>query len=217
MSRLLAPVGRVMDWLSASRANYWLSYVVDGAMPLLFVYFGSRHASSPLLAVTSVGAGMVMFTLIEYAVHRWLFHWKVDYMVGLHDVHHRVPTDPAALPFFWPPAALLVLWQLFTLLLGKPAGSYFVAGIAAGYFWYALLHHLEHSAWIHRPALRWLRKRYGVHVIHHQRGSCNYGVTSSFWDRAFGTYYLSSKRRSGDSAIVAGVSPLPHTPASRNR
>jgi len=196
VSKWLSAIGRGMQWLSASRVNYWVSYVADAAMPFAFLYLGSQFESALPRAMTmaSVGAGVFAFTLIEYAVHRWLFHWKIGFMVRIHDVHHCAPTEPAALPFFCAPGALVVLWVVFAMLFGAAAGSYFVAGISAGYFWYALLHHMEHSAWIHRPALRWLRKRYGMHVIHHQRDKRNYGVTTSLWDHVFGTHYLANKR-----------------------
>ncbi|MBL8266136.1 sterol desaturase family protein [Steroidobacter sp.] len=196
MSRVVAWLDDMLKTLSVSRSNYWLSYALDVVVPLLLVFAGSRHASTFASAAASVAAGIFAFTLIEYAVHRWLFHWNVTFMVRIHAVHHRTPNELAALPFFSAPGALFLLWLLFTALLGEPIGSYFVAGIAAGYVWYAVLHHLEHSEWIHRPALRWLRKRYGMHVVHHRHDDRNFGVTTSFWDHVFGTYYLTSKVRS---------------------
>ncbi len=60
------------------------------------------------------------------------------------------------------------------------------AGLMLGYVWYGGVHHVLHH-WRVRPGsyLYRLKRRHALH--HYARHSCNFGVTTQFWDRVFGT------------------------------
>jgi sterol desaturase/sphingolipid hydroxylase (fatty acid hydroxylase superfamily) len=180
---------RMIATLSASRTNYWLSYVIDASCAVVLGYLGVRnspHWAAPLLLF---GAGACVFTFVEYALHRWLFHAPGNPFGAVHQSHHARPAEPTALPFPSSPAAALVLWSLLSPLLGPQATYFVLCGLLTAYFYYAVLHHLQHSVRIKAVRIRWLRTRWIAHAVHHGRLNSNFGVTSSFWDRVLGTYY----------------------------
>ena len=82
----------------------------------------------------------------------------------------------------------IVVGALFPLWWGTgfDFASGITAGLMLGYIWYVGLHHLLHH-WRIRPGsylYHWKRR----HALHHYaRRPCNFGVTTQFWDRVFGT------------------------------
>lgn len=60
------------------------------------------------------------------------------------------------------------------------------AGIMLGYLWYVSVHHaLHHWRMEHASYLYTLKRRHALH--HHGAETCNFGVTTGFWDRLFRT------------------------------
>jgi cyclopropane-fatty-acyl-phospholipid synthase len=132
-----------------------------------------------------VGLGVLMWTMLEYLLHRFLLH-RVEPFRRWHLSHHQrpqalicTPTPVSALAF-----ATLVfapaLW-LFPRAQALPT----CLGILLGAFVYSMVHHAMH----HGPARGpWLRQRMRWHALHHRAGelAC-YGVTTSLWDRLMGT------------------------------
>ena len=64
----------LMGTISESRANYWASYVTDFSCPVLFAWLGAHHGLSWPAVILSSFLGVATFSLIEYAIHRWLLH-----------------------------------------------------------------------------------------------------------------------------------------------
>ncbi len=184
-----------MATISESRWNYYLSYVTDGACPLIFFYVGLRAHVSWSKAFIGIIAGSLLFTLVEYAIHRWLLHNPRSILFPLHATHHNAPTEPSAFLF---PASVVVLgivWLFFVPLLHLPSSSFVIAGFAAAYFYYGLLHHFEHSIKANRLPFRWMQKRWASHTVHHHLDHTNFGVMTSFWDYVFQTHHKQVKRR----------------------
>jgi sterol desaturase/sphingolipid hydroxylase (fatty acid hydroxylase superfamily) len=193
----------IIHWLRSiivSRANYWAAYAVDWLCPIVLGYLGWQEATSWPIPVLSVVAGCFVFTLVEYAIHRWGFHSDASFMTPIHQEHHDIPLNRTALPFFTSPGASLILWSIFRPLLGQEIACFFLSGVLAGYFCYSLLHHIEHNVRVKRglrriPPFSWLQARWAAHVVHHRLSDKNYGVTTSFWDRVFGTHHRSTKTK----------------------
>lgn len=82
-------------------------------------------------------------------------------------------------------------------LIGGAAFAFsLTGGFLLGYLCYVSVHHLVH----HRPArpgsvLFALKRRHALH--HHVTPEGNFGVTSGFWDRVFGTEIQLRQRGSG--------------------
>jgi hypothetical protein len=129
----------------------------------------------------AVAAGVALWTVLEYLMHRFAFHGFAP-----HYEHHAHPGAPeyilAPLWLSIPMAALLAgaIW----LLTGSAAVAWLaIAGVVAGYLTYEAVHLSIHSKTPGGAALRWLRK---YHYYHHFL--CDrvcYGVTSPIWDFVF--------------------------------
>jgi sterol desaturase/sphingolipid hydroxylase (fatty acid hydroxylase superfamily) len=135
---------------------------------------------------TLVLLGVVGWTLVEYLMHRLVFH-GVDPIRRWHAEHHRRPTALIFTP-------TIVSVTLIGVLVFLPAlvewnllrASALTLGVVAGYLIYTLTHHATHN-WHADNA--WLRRRKRWHALHHHQidvSTC-YGVTTSFWDHVFGT------------------------------
>ena len=140
--------------------------------------------SSPAAALPSLVAGWMAWTGAEYAVHRGVFHGPdLPIVANEHTAHHRDPlaTNP------WARALGHAAVAVASIAPGAALRqrNLTAAGIAfaAGYSRYELLHFGLH----HRPeqADQVLRRH---HDRHHRGGPRrNFGVTTTFWDRVFGT------------------------------
>jgi sterol desaturase/sphingolipid hydroxylase (fatty acid hydroxylase superfamily) len=181
--------------LSESRINYWASYAVDFSCPILFACLGLRHRPAWPVLIVSLLAGVVLFSLVEYAIHRWLLHNPRTVFYQLHAAHHIDPEKPAAFLFPTSLVILLPIWFLLTWI-HFPSASFFLCGFSGGYFYFGMLHHVEHSTRINQIPFRWLQKRWAAHSVHHHIDQSNFGVMTSFWDYVFGTQQRQQKRKS---------------------
>lgn len=184
----------VAHCISESRINYWASYVTDFTCPLLFAYLATRHHSNWPLAVVSFLSGWTVFSLIEYSVHRWLLHAGEGLLSRLHERHHNHPDEPSA--FFFPTSlvTLTLVWLLLDRTLHLDGASCFICGVASGYCYFGILHHLEHTTRINQLPFRWLQKRWAAHSVHHRLDHHNFGVITSLWDFVFRTHQSSKAR-----------------------
>lgn len=138
-------------------------------------------------------AGLVAFTLVEYLVHRHVFH-----MFEVHDhtkkwtphkqhgIHHDYPKDINRLAM--PPIASILVASAFFYLFRYILDDYsysFSAGFLSGYAFYLMIHYVIH---VYRPPANALKYLWIYHAIHHyQNEEVYFGVTSPFWDHVFGT------------------------------
>jgi sterol desaturase/sphingolipid hydroxylase (fatty acid hydroxylase superfamily) len=146
--------------------------------------------------------GLVFWTLAEYLLHRFVFHFEPDTRWGrrlhfiIHGVHHDYPHDPMRLvmpPSVSVPLATLVFLG-FRLLLGPAWSLPFFAGFLIGYLIYDMTHfHIHHHRSDNKLSLALRRYHYRHHFQQSDRG---YGVTSSLWDRVFRTVPI-LRRHSG--------------------
>ena len=136
--------------------------------------------------------GILLFSLVEYCVHRFMYHSGEDYkdeknwQYKVHGVHHEHPRekDLLALPI---PLALALL-PVFYLLFSWPMGNqvyFFFPGFLSGYASYLFIHYIIHTRQPPKNALGYLWKH---HLKHHY--ACDdraFGVSSPLWDYVFGT------------------------------
>jgi dihydroceramide fatty acyl 2-hydroxylase len=145
-------------------------------------------------------AGIGVWTLTEYWLHRLLFHWEPDNAFGhrmhfiIHGIHHDHPNDKMRLVM--PPAVSVPLAALFFfafwLTCGK-AGFPIFAGFMLGYLVYDYTHYYVHHF---VPKTRFAKKLREHHMRHHfQDHRYGYGVSSPMWDHAFGTQPRSRKEK----------------------
>jgi dihydroceramide fatty acyl 2-hydroxylase len=137
--------------------------------------------------------GAFLWTLLEYLLHRFVFHWKPRSAFGrqvhflAHGIHHLDPWDGTRLVF--PPVAgalvasaiFLALWA--ALPLGPAMAT--MGGLLVGYLAYDMTHYYTHHA---KPRGRWGRfvKRYHL-AHHHKHWERMFGVSQPLWDLVFRT------------------------------
>jgi sterol desaturase/sphingolipid hydroxylase (fatty acid hydroxylase superfamily) len=187
-NRVAGALRRALRVMSMSRLNYRLAFLTDIACAVSFGYLGLRTNSAWTLIGASAFLGAFTFSFVEYALHRWMFHASSLLAGEVHASHHRGPKDPSALPFWSSAVCAPALLWLLTRLFGTPLALWFLCGFFAAYFSYGMLHHLQHSVRIKNVPFKWLRRKWIAHAVHHGRADVNFGVTTSFWDRVFGTY-----------------------------
>ncbi|KAL5577797.1 hypothetical protein UlMin_019496 [Ulmus minor] len=146
----------------------------------------------PQLALM-VGLGIFIWTLLEYTLHRFLFHIKTKSYWGntahylLHGCHHKHPMDRLRLVF--PPTATAVLcipfWNLVKLMATPSTTPALFGGGLLGYVMYDVTHYYLHHGQPSKEQIRNLKK---YHLNHHFRiQNKGFGITSSLWDKVFGT------------------------------
>lgn len=143
--------------------------------------------------------GILAWTLIEYLMHRFVFHFRphnpsptTERIIFLfHGVHHAQPQLKTRLvmpPAVSVPLAVLVygLFLGLTRLLGAPGLLMpLFAGTLTGYLAYDLIHYATHHAAMRSGVLKFL-KRY--HMQHHFKSeNAQFGVSSPIWDYVFRT------------------------------
>jgi len=127
------------------------------------------------------GAGLMSWTLFEYAVHGWMGHIYKTFVTPIHAVHHRDPRAVFAIGT-WLPAALVAV---ILLAHGWSPAACFYLGLLAGFAAYEVIHYRIHFSARLTPVETRLRTH---HLVHHlRRPKMCLGVTTSFWDRVFGT------------------------------
>jgi len=170
--------------LSSSRINGRLGLVFDGATALALLDAALRGRHAPLSGVFVFAAGLLLFTFVEYAFHRWAFHGPVAAFEQGHSRHHEQPLGDDSLPFFLPPLGMLALAGLLALVLSPSNALLFAAAFAIGYTLYGVCHTIIH---VRRFRSARARRWAGAHHVHHHHPQTNFGVTTPLWDIVFGT------------------------------
>jgi len=138
-------------------------------------------------------AGLAIWTLAEYAIHRFVYH-RVRYFREGHEAHHAEPDAFIGAP---PVVGVIFLFSVSYLPLvafSATAASGVAAGVLTGYLGYMLVHHADHY-WKSDPGTRLYRLR-RHHALHHHRSEeCNFGIVTSLWDHVFGTAYEPADER----------------------
>jgi len=172
---------------SSSVFNYWFGYVANLS---LAGWLGSRallNGQSRLSLggwVFYAAAGVLLWTLSEYVLHRYLYHVVESPLKVGHDLHHEEPRSLLGVPWWMTTIAVLGVYYGLSLVSNPAIVGVVMAFAWIGYVGYCAMHHAFHHA--HWRA-RWFVNARRHHMIHHARHNVNWGVTTSLWDRVFGT------------------------------
>jgi len=179
-----------LEWFTGTRPRTLvLIYLPVSAY---FVWAGVVAGWSPLVSSLLFGGGVVLWTAIEYLLHRFVFHLTPRGRLGvlfaylIHGVHHAFPEDRRR--WLMPPIVTVpiaaVLCCVLRLVVGTASAPLF-AGAVFGYLAYDLLHYACHAGSLRGRVARFLRQH---HLTHHFRTpEIRFGVSSPLWDRVFGT------------------------------
>lgn len=137
--------------------------------------------------------GVLVWSLAEYIIHRYLFHWSPKNTWGrrivyqMHGNHHDDPFDPlrGVMPIAPALIYILILYWIFSLVIKVQFLKIFFAGFLIGYLCYDGIHFFTHHGKPKTFVGRYLRK---IHMLHHVHEGYIYGISSPLWDMVFGTY-----------------------------
>lgn len=186
-------------------SKWWHPLVVW--VPLAMYLFWWSHHTGLFLSLVLFGLGWIFWTIIEYVLHRWVFHlnhwWKSwpKFLVGVrnvihfmfHGIHHTYPGDPHRIVTPLALAALIdiPIYYGLRMFFGRWLVDPFVAGALVGYLFYDYTHFAYHiqsatPAWLSRTL--WFKKMKQRHSAHHFRDEhVTFGVSVCYTDWLFGT------------------------------
>lgn len=185
--------GNFLEPLSVT--PWWVVPTIWLPVNFYVFYLGARNLH-PVMTLSFWLLGLFVWTLIEYCMHRFLFHLddnlpehNVAFALHflLHGVHHYLPMD--RLRLVMPPTLFCVLcypfYKLVFALLPYDIACVGFAGGFLGYIIYDVTHYMLHHAKL--PKFYQDLKTY--HLEHHYKNyQLGFGVSNNFWDKVFGTY-----------------------------
>ncbi len=181
-----------------TKTRPWVIYSIYIPVNILLVAYARLQFHYSIKLITAIFFfAMLSWTLFEYLVHRFLFHFEASSDMGkrlvyiIHENHHDFPRDKSRL--FMPPVpSILMASVVFSLFYGislliSASGGYamvFFSGFISGYLIYVSIHFAIHS---YAPP-KYLKALWRNHHLHHYRYPDKaFGVSSMLWDKLFGT------------------------------
>src|SRR5688500_6747597 len=174
---------------------------------------------APLVpTLIAVATSALIYPLVWYMLHRWVLHsrwmFKVTMLAStwkrIHYDHHQDPNHLEVL--FGALHTTLPTIALATAPLGYAIGGFggAMAAVATGLLttcFYEFCHCIQHLSY--KPRNKWLAAMKSRHMAHHFHDETgNFGITSYFWDRLFGTFYERQERsRKSPTVFNLGYTP----------
>jgi dihydroceramide fatty acyl 2-hydroxylase len=186
-----------------TRTRWWASPAVY--LPIVVVILTGTVLWGEVAwwAVVPLAAGGAFaWTFYEYCLHRFLFHWTPPIPGGAriqmlwHGIHHERYDDPLRIvisPLITGWLALILLvphlgvaWLLADWIpFGAPIAWF--AGTLTGWVGYSVTHWALHCHPFKSKVMRQLRAHHMLHHVDARYADARYGVTTTLWDRVFGT------------------------------
>ena len=185
------------DFLEAFSRVHW-SVPLFIYIPVIGYLFYLSIVDYKIAALDILGlivAGLFVWTITEYLLHRFVFHFHTTSDFGkritfmFHGVHHAYPNDTKRLVM--PPSVSIPLavgfFFLFKAILGGISVAPFYIGFIAGYLFYDISHYAIHHFNMHSRF--WLAIK-NHHMRHHyQNPELGFGVSTPLWDVILKTNY----------------------------
>src|SRR5690606_20491436 len=183
---------------------------VHYSVPLIFYipvicYFIWKSAVPGELSTQQVllfyGFGLAFWTLAEYVLHRWVFHFVPKSKFGqrihfiFHGVHHDFPKDRLRLvmPLSASIPMATIIYLLFALVIPEFYLGAFFGGFLTGYLIYDESHYAMHHA---NFKAGWFQIIKGQRMLHHYADpEAGFGVSSALWDKVFQSGFQNRKKK----------------------
>ncbi|XP_020282807.1 fatty acid 2-hydroxylase [Pseudomyrmex gracilis] len=171
-------------------------------MATYFFYVGCSSHTAINIAVTlqnilpSFVLGVFIWTVVEYFVHKKIFHFKPPHnsklLITLHFLfhgnHHKAPLDGRRLviPPILGAIVAAIVWKAYKAMFPLTIAPFVAVGTIMGYLCYDLMHYyLHYGAPKAGSYLYTMKRRHNYHhFVYHDQG---FGVTSELWDRLLNT------------------------------
>ena len=186
-----------LEWFSHPHPLSLALIYLPGAS--YFVWRGLSAGISPTATIALASTGVFAWTLIEYLIHRFSFHYTPRGRIGMfyayliHGVHHAFPEDDTR--WLVPPVVSVPI-SLLLYLAFRWTGTGFAplfGGALLGYLMYDLSHYAMHRGPSRFRLFNVLRKH---HLQHHYANPERwYGVSTPLWDYVFRTTARASNPR----------------------
>jgi sterol desaturase/sphingolipid hydroxylase (fatty acid hydroxylase superfamily) len=157
-----------------------------------------------LAGAASAACAVLLYPLIWYLLHRFVLHgrwmWRFPFLARtwkrIHYDHHQDPNHLEVLfgALHTTLPAIVAATVPLGFLIGGPGAA--LIALAAGLLttcFYEFAHCVQHLSY--KPRNRWLaamKRRHMAHHFHDESG--NFGITSFWPDRLFGTFYERDSR-----------------------
>jgi len=185
--------------MKMTKFGYFSEFLFFPALILVAMLFVFHRSVTPrpIVWLFVFGAALVGWTLIEYLLHRVLFH-HAPIISKIHWRHHHSPQELIGTPA-WASAmvGLVAVASPSWVTLGFDLGTAATAGLVTGYLWYVFIHYTTHH-WRPRRDSYFYRARLRHARHHHLSQSGNFGVTTGVWDHVFGTAIDGRSQKPGD-------------------
>jgi len=192
---------------------YFQYYAIQAYLLLTVVGIGVAIWSPPSLVagVTAAVFAVIAYPLVWYLLHRYVLHskwmWKSPLTARtwkrIHYDHHQDPNHLEVLfgALYTTLPAIAVATIPVGFLIGGIGGAAvaFAAGLLTTCF-YEFAHCIQHLSY--KPKNPWLaemKKRHMAHHFHDETG--NFGITSFWPDKLFGTFYNREERAKKSSTV----------------
>lgn len=179
-----------LEWFSHIHPASLIAVYVPAST--FFVWYGLASGLSVARSALLFAVGLFGWTLLEYLIHRFSFHYTPRGRVGMfyaymiHGVHHAFPEDDRR--WLVPPAISATISAGIYLVLRRAFGtasSPLFAGGMMGYLLYDLAHYAMHRGRSRFAFFNLLRQRHLQH--HYATPERWFGVSTPLWDYVFRT------------------------------
>lgn len=188
---------------SLTRTSWWVVPAVWLPVSALFsvlalsdLYSRSSICYGAVIWASCFVLGVLAWTLVEYLLHRFVFHWKPNPESSfqiilhflLHGLHHKTPMDTGRLVFPPFPAFFIVaiFYALYSNILPWHIFCAFGSGKLFGYVGYDVIHYYLHHG-SPRPLTNMHYRKVYHHNHHFKDFDAGFGISTSLWDYIFST------------------------------
>lgn len=179
-----------------SKVHWTVPLIIYIPVVLVFLYISYFNFGISISNILlTYLAGILAWSLKEYLLHRYIFHYspKTDFgkriVYIFHGIHHAYPMD--SLRLVMPPSVSIPLAFLFyffyKMILGDVFVNPFFAGIVTGYLLYDMTHYSIHHFAIKNKLFMKIKAHHMKH--HYTDHNLGFGVSQPFWDFIFGTRF----------------------------
>lgn len=174
-------------------------------VPFALIFLYMSFASVGILnTIFLFIVGVLLWTIFEYAFHRWAFHYHPKSIPGkklhflVHGIHHDYPRDRTRLvmPLLVSVPLALLFYFIFQGVFGVFGYTAF-AGFILGYVSYDSIHYATHHMPMKSKIGKYLKE---YHLRHHYNDEHTaYGVSNPLWDYVFSTVPPHIKEEKNDA------------------
>jgi len=182
---------------SLSKVHFLVPVFIFVPVIIYFIYEAFQNNLGVVTFTEMFITGLIVWTLVEYVMHRFLFHympadkpWAQRLHFIFHGVHHDYPSDAKRLVL--PPSVsiplALAFYFMFNAILPVNYIYGFFPAFLIGYLFYDESHYAIHHFNFKGKIWKKIKQH---HMLHHYSDPAKgYGVSSPLWDKIFGSDFI---------------------------